>query len=81
MHSLDFEEFLWAKGYDATFADDLLEHMRQQTPLNDAGIINICYCLNFPELPLKGNYEETKYKLYFAEAIIFTRFHTFVHFC
>lgn len=39
MHSLDFEEFLWAKGYDASFADDLLDHMRQQTPLNDAGII------------------------------------------
>lgn len=35
--------------------------------LNDAGIINICYCLHFPELPLKGNYEETKYKLYFAD--------------
>lgn len=171
MHSLDFEEFLWAKGYDASFADDLLDHMRQQTPLNevtmsvcsemfldycilggmpavvreyiekgtfegsleiqhqlladykedirkyangmdqtrilnvfnqipaqlakdnkkfqiskvasgarfkdyrgciewlnDAGIINICYCLNFPELPLKGNYEETKYKLYFADS-------------
>lgn len=171
MHSLDFEEFLWAKGYDASFADDLLDHMRQQTPLNevtmsvcsemfldycilggmpavvreyiekgtfegsleiqhqlladykedirkyangmdqtrilnvfnqipvqlakdnkkfqiskvasgarfkdyrgciewlnDAGIINICYCLNFPELPLKGNYEETKYKLYFAHS-------------
>ena len=36
--------------------------------LNDAGIINICYCLKFPELPLKGNYDETKYKLYFADS-------------
>jgi predicted AAA+ superfamily ATPase len=36
--------------------------------LNDAGMINICYCLNFPELPLKGNYDETKYKLYFADS-------------
>lgn len=35
--------------------------------LNDAGLINICYCLNFPELPLKGNYNEGKYKLYFAD--------------
>ena len=35
--------------------------------LDDAGITNICYCLNFPELPLKGNYDETKYKLYFAD--------------
>lgn len=35
--------------------------------LYDAGMINICYCLNFPELPLKGNYDETKYKIYFAD--------------
>ena len=36
--------------------------------LNDSGIINICYCLNFPELPLKGNYDSSKYKLYFADS-------------
>ena len=35
--------------------------------LNDAGMINICYCLNFPELPLKGNYDETRYKIYFSD--------------
>jgi len=35
--------------------------------LYDAGVIHICYCLNFPELPLKGNYDETKYKLYYAD--------------
>lgn len=35
--------------------------------LNDAGMINTCYCLNFPELPLKGNYDDSKYKLYFAD--------------
>jgi hypothetical protein len=35
--------------------------------LNDAGITNICYCLNFPELPLKGNYNESKFKIYFAD--------------
>lgn len=34
--------------------------------LKDAGIINICYCMQFPELPLKGNYDESKYKIYFA---------------
>ena len=171
MYSLDFEEFLWAKGYDGSFVDDLLEHMQAHEPLNqvtmsvceglfldycvlggmpavvreyiekgtfegsletqrqlladykedirkyaegldqtrilnvfnqippqlakenkkfqiskvasgarfkdyrgciewlkDAGMINICYCLNFPELPLKGNYEETKYKIYFADS-------------
>lgn len=35
--------------------------------LNDAGIINICYGLKFPELPLKGNYDDSKFKLYFAD--------------
>lgn len=35
--------------------------------LRDAGIVNVCYCLNFPELPLKGNYADTKYKLYVAD--------------
>ena len=36
--------------------------------LCDAGVINICYCLKFPELPLKGNYDDTKYKIYFADS-------------
>jgi hypothetical protein len=35
--------------------------------LADAGIVNVCHCLNFPELPLKGNYDETKYKIYFHD--------------
>lgn len=171
MYSLDFEEFLWAKGYDSSFVNDLLEHMQAHEPLSqvvmsvceglfldycvlggmpavvreyiekgtfegslstqrqlladykedirkyaegldqtrilnvfnqippqlakenkkfqiskvasgarfkdyrgciewlkDAGMINICYCLRFPELPLKGNYEDTKYKIYFADS-------------
>jgi len=32
--------------------------------LADSGLINLAYCLNFPELPLKGNYDEEKYKIY-----------------
>ena len=36
--------------------------------LRDAGIVNVCYCLNFPELPLKGNYDASRYKLYFADS-------------
>lgn len=170
MYSLDFEEFLWAKGHDRNVRDSFLKHMQQLTPFSsvqmqvflqlfteycilggmpavvreyierntfegsletqrqlladyeedirkyadgmdqtrilnvfkhipvqlardnkkfqiskvasgarfkdyrgciewlcDAGIINACYCLAFPELPLKGNYEETKYKLYMAD--------------
>lgn len=167
MNSLDFEEFLWAKGYDDSVVEDMLLHMKKLQPFNvvelsvfeglfldycilgglpevvkeyikkntfegslflqrqlsvdyeedirkyadgvdqtrilnvfrnivpqlakenkkfqiskvargarfkdyrgciewlaDAGLINIAYCLNFPELPLKGNYDEEKYKLY-----------------
>ena len=171
MFSLDFEEFLWAKGYDESTVHEMLEHMIQLKPFNeiemsiysslfldfcilggmpavvreyiekgtfegsvdiqkqlvadykedirkyadgmdqtritnvfdhipvqlakdnkkfqitkvasnarfrdyrgciewlkDAGIINICYCMQFPALPLKGNYDETKYKIYFADS-------------
>ena len=35
--------------------------------LSSAGIINICYCMDYPELPLKGNYNPNNYKLYFAD--------------
>ena len=170
MYSMDFEEFLWAKGYNDSFVDDMLEHMLSLTPfsevemsvfsklfldycvlggmpavvrefiekghfegslelqrqlvvdykedirkyaegmdqaripnvfnhipvqlakdnkkfqiskvapgarfrdyrgciewLDEAGIVNLCYCLNFPELPLGGNYDDSKYKIYFAD--------------
>ena len=35
--------------------------------LVDAGIVNRCYCMRMPELPLGGNYDEDKYKLYMAD--------------
>lgn len=35
--------------------------------LNNAGIINVCYCLMQPELPLKGNYSPDNYKVYFRD--------------
>lgn len=35
--------------------------------LNDAGIVNICYCLNDLELPLSGNCDTDKFKLYFCD--------------
>ncbi len=171
MSSLDFEEFLWAKGYDSDFIQNILQHMQSLTPfselemkllndlfldfsilggmpavvksyiengtfgealeiqkqllidyeedirkyaigldqtrilnvyrqlanqlakenkkfqitkvakgarfsdyrgciewLDDAGIINICNCLNFPELPLKGNTSPDKYKIYYRDS-------------
>ena len=170
MHSMDFEEFLWAKGYDEQFIDNLYQSMIEVKPLGalqmevlftlfrdyiciggmpevvstyiknnnfsgtlslqkqllkdyeeditkyvegldkakvkavynhiptflakenkrfqitkigrnarnrdyvssvewlaDAGIINLCYCLNYPELPLKGNYDPKLYKIYFKD--------------
>ena len=35
--------------------------------LKDAGVIVECNCLQFPELPLKGNIVENKYKIYYPD--------------
>lgn len=35
MFSMDFEEFLWAKGYDDTTVEDMLLHMRELRPFNE----------------------------------------------
>ena len=35
--------------------------------LANAGIINICYCLQTPSLPLKGNYDAKLYKVYYRD--------------
>ena len=35
--------------------------------LSNAGIVNICYCLEHPELPLKGNYDPDNYRIYFGD--------------
>ena len=35
--------------------------------LTDAGVIVECKCLGYPELPLKGNVEEGKFKLYYPD--------------
>ena len=40
--------------------------------LQDAGIIKKCYCLNFPELPLRGNYDDTKFKVYYSDTGLLT---------
>lgn len=36
--------------------------------LETSGMADVCYCLDFPELPLKGNYNNNKYKLYFSDS-------------
>jgi hypothetical protein len=40
--------------------------------LEDAGIINVCYCLDSLSLPLKGNYNPSIYKLYFRDTGLLT---------
>lgn len=35
MHSMDFEEFLWARGYSAEFVDDMYRHMRDLVPFSE----------------------------------------------
>lgn len=36
--------------------------------LENAGIINVCHCMEQPELPLKGNYNPDNYKIYFRDS-------------
>lgn len=35
--------------------------------LSNAGIVNVCYCLGAPSLPLKGNYNMDLFKLYYQD--------------
>ena len=35
--------------------------------LNNAGIINVCYCMEQPELPLGGNYNPDNFRLFFRD--------------
>lgn len=35
--------------------------------LSNAGIVNVCYCLDSPNLPLKGNYNPDIFKLYYQD--------------
>lgn len=35
--------------------------------LKDAGIINVCYCLESASLPLKGNYNPSAFKIYYRD--------------
>lgn len=50
MRSLDFEEFLWALGYDDAIKNDILEHMQSFTPFSPAVLkiyndLFLDYCL------------------------------------
>lgn len=35
MHALDFEEYLWTKGYDDSFIENLYSHLKEQKPFSD----------------------------------------------
>ena len=39
--------------------------------LRDTGLVSPCYCLNSPDLPIKGNYDPDKFKLYFFDTGLF----------
>ena len=132
MRSLDFEEFLWARGYDEAVIESMFTHLCDATPFSEvemnvfstafmdycvlggmpavvfnhipvqlakenkkfqiskvasgarfkdyrgcvewletSGMVNICRCMSYPELPLKGNYDENKFKIYFGDTGLF----------
>ena len=35
--------------------------------LEDAGVINLCHAMQFPSLPIKGNFDADKFKIYMAD--------------
>jgi len=35
--------------------------------LEDAGVVNVCHAMTFPELPMKGRYDDSRFKLYMAD--------------
>ena len=35
--------------------------------LSDAGIVNLCYCMEQPALPLRGNYDPSNFRIYFGD--------------
>jgi predicted AAA+ superfamily ATPase len=39
--------------------------------LQEAGMVNLCHCLYDAELPLKGNYDPDKFKMYFCDTGLF----------
>ncbi|MBT1173189.1 ATP-binding protein [Bifidobacterium sp. MA2] len=39
--------------------------------LETSGMANVCRCLTYPELPLRGNYDENKFKIYFGDTGLF----------
>ena len=39
--------------------------------LETSGMVNVCRCLSYPELPLRGNYDENKFKIYFGDTGLF----------
>ena len=41
MYPMDFEEFLWAKGYGTDFVEELFQHMKTHTPFSDLEL-NVC---------------------------------------
>lgn len=43
------------------------EYMGTVEWLKNAGMIHVCYCMDVPELPIKGNIDPDNYKIYFGD--------------
>ena len=45
MHSMDFEEFLWAKGYDQSVIDSIYDHVKKQIPFSaeSSPLFRLCF--------------------------------------
>lgn len=72
LKSLDFEEFLWARGYGDEIKNDILEHMVQGKPFSDPvlklyGDLFLDYCIvgGMPEVAADftstGNFSKTQF--------------------
>ena len=67
---LDYEEDVrkYADGMDQTRIINVFRHITPQLAKENKKFQISKYCLNYPELPLKGNYDADKFKLYYADS-------------
>lgn len=77
---LDYQEDIrkYVSGIEQMRVLNVFKHMPVQlakenkkfqiSKVASAGVVNMCHCLLDPELPIKGNYDQAKYKLYFSDS-------------
>lgn len=74
MHSLDFEEFMWANhiGEDVIAEPTLRSYEGAITWLNDAGIASMCCNVTQPQLPLSFHQKRNLFKLFICDSGLLT---------